>query len=97
MKIITYRPRILLDARPDKNPGLLKDRNNFAGLTAFVDLNLVKGTLIQSFDLYRALDHPFAKAAYIMFVLSQVHPFLDGNGRIDRIMMNSELVKAEQS
>ena len=84
-------------ARPDKNPGLLKDRNNFAGLTAFVDFNLVKGTLIQSFDFYKALDHPFAKAAYIMFILSEVHPFLDGNGRIARIMMNSELVKAGQS
>jgi fido (protein-threonine AMPylation protein) len=83
--------------RPDRNPGLLKDKNNFAGLTAFVDFNLVKGTLIQSFDFYKALDHPFAKAAYIMFILSEVHPFLDGNGRIARIMMNSELVKAGQS
>ena len=62
-----------------------------------MDFNLVKGTLIQSFDFYKALDHPFAKAAYIMFILSEVHPFLDGNGRIARIMMNSELVKAEQS
>jgi hypothetical protein len=97
LRIITYRHKFLLDGRPDKNPGLLKDRNNFAGLTAFVDFNLVKGTIIQSFDFYKALDHPFAKAAYIMFVLSEVHPFLDGNGRIARIMMNSELVKAGQS
>ena len=97
LRIIIYRHKILMDARPDKNPGLLKDRNNFAGLTAFVDFNLVKGTLIQSFDFYKALDHPFAKAAYIMFILSEVHPFLDGNGRIARIMMNSALVKAGQS
>ena len=94
MGIITYRHKILLHARFDKNPGLLKDKNNFAGLTAFVDFNLVRGTLIQSFDFYKALDHPFAKAAYIMFVLSEVHPFIDGNGRIARIMMNSELVKS---
>jgi hypothetical protein len=97
LRIITYRHKILLDARPDKNPGLLKDRNNFAGLTAFVDFNLVKGTIIQSFDFYKALDHPFAKAAFLMFVLSEVHPFLDGNGRIARIMMNAEFVKAGQS
>lgn len=32
-----------------------------------------------------------------MFILSEVHPFLDGNERIARIMMNSELVKEEQS
>ncbi len=97
LQIIMYRHRILLEARPGKNPGLFKDRNNFAGLTAFVDINLVRGTLIQSFDFYKALDHPFSKAAFIMFVLSEVHPFLDGNGRVARIMMNAELVKGGQS
>ena len=97
LKIIMYRHKILLDARPDKNPGLLKERNNFAGLTSFVDFNLVRGTLLQSFDFYNALNHPFARAAYIMFVISEVHPFLDGDGRIARIMMNAELVSAGQS
>lgn len=97
LKLITYRHRLLLEARSDRNPGLFKDRNNFAGLTAFVDFNLVKGTLIQAFDFYQALDHSFARAAYLMFVLSEVHPFIDGNGRIARIMMNAELVKAGQS
>jgi hypothetical protein len=97
LKIMLYRHSILMSERTDKNPGLFKDKNNFAGSTAFVDFNLVKGTLIQSFDFYRALIHPFAKAAYIMFVLSEVHPFLDGNGRIARVMMNAELVKAGQS
>lgn len=32
-----------------------------------------------------------------MFVMSEVHPFLDGNGRIARVMMNAELVYAGQS
>ena len=97
LKIIAFRHTILLSARVDKKPGLFKDKNNFAGSTAFVDYNLVRGTLIQSYDFYSALDHPFAKAAYIMFVMSEVHPFLDGNGRIARVMMNAELVKAGQS
>jgi hypothetical protein len=97
LKIIAFRHSILLSARVDKNPGLFKDKNNFAGSTAFVDYNLVRGTLIRSYDFYSALDHPFAKAAYIMFVMSEVHPFLDGNGRIARVMMNAELVKAGQS
>ena len=97
LKIIAFRHSILLSARVEKNPGLFKDKNNFAGSTAFVDFNLVSGTLIQSHDFYSALDHPFAKAAYIMFVMSEVHPFLDGNGRIARVMMNAELVKAGQS
>lgn len=97
LQIITYRHKILLEARPEKNPGLLKDRNNFAGSTSFVDFNLVHGTLIQSFDFFQALHHPFSRAAFVMFVLSEVHPFLDGNGRIARIMMNAELVKDGQS
>jgi Fic family protein len=90
--ILKYRHNILLSARPDKNPGEFKDQNNFAGQTAFVDFNLVQGTLIKSFDFYNALKNPFARAAYMMFVISEVHPFLDGNGRIARVMMNAELV-----
>jgi hypothetical protein len=30
----------------------------------------------------------------MMFVVSEVHPFVDGNGRVARIMMNAELVAA---
>lgn len=97
LKIISIRHAVLLSSRVDKKPGLFKDKNNFAGSTAFVDFNLVKGTLEKSFDFYTALEHPFARAAYIMFVMSEVHPFLDGNGRIARVMMNAELVKAGQS
>ena len=97
INILSYRHKILLNARPEKNPGLFKDRNNFAGSTSFVDFNLVKGTLIQCFNFYSALEHPFSKAVYMMFVLSEVHPFLDGNGRIARIMMNAELTSAGQS
>ena len=92
--ILKYRHAILLNARKDKKPGIFKDKNNQAGSTSFVDMELVNGTLIQSFDFYKALTHPFAKAAYIMFVVSEVHPFLDGNGRIARIMMNAELSAA---
>lgn len=97
LTILQYRHKVLLSARTDKNPGEFKNKNNFAGQTAFVDVSLVKGTLIKSFDFYQALRHPFAKAAYIMFVISEIHPFLDGNGRIARVMMNAELTKAEQS
>jgi Fic family protein len=97
LQISSFRHSILMRARLDKKPGLFKDKNNFAGGTAFVDFNLVRGTLLQSFDFYAALDHPFAKAAYMMFVLTEVHPFLDGNGRVARVMMNSELATANQA
>jgi len=97
IKILQYRHKILLSVRTDIKPGEFKDKNNFAGQTAFVDLNLVQGTLIKGFEFYSALENPFAKAAYIMFMISEIHPFLDGNGRIARIMMNAELVASNQS
>ncbi|NBC24524.1 MAG: cell filamentation protein Fic [Bacteroidetes bacterium] len=97
IQILKYRHKVLLSARTSKKPGEFKDKNNFAGPTSFVDMNLVRGTLIKSFDFYDALKHPFAKAAYIMFAVSEIHPFLDGNGRLARVMMNAELVSAKQS
>lgn len=97
IEILRYRHRILLVARPNKKPGEFKDRNNRAGDTEFVDRTLVRGTLMRGFDFYRALTSPFAKAAYMMFMISEVHPFLDGNGRLARVMMNAELVSAGQT
>lgn len=97
LDILQYRHKIMLVARQSKNPGQFKDINNRAGDTQFVDKNLVKGTLIQGFNFYRALQHPFSKAAFMMFLVSEVHPFMDGNGRLARIMMNAELVHAGHS
>jgi Fic/DOC family len=91
LELLRERHGILLAARTTKNPGIFKDRNNRAGLTEFVDWQLVAGTLKKGYELYSTLQHPFARAAYMMFIVSEVHPFLDGNGRIARVMMNAEL------
>jgi len=32
-----------------------------------------------------------------MFAISEIHPFLDGNGRMAIVMMNAELVNTKQS
>lgn len=97
LEILLYRHKVLMSARTSKKPGQFKDKNNRAGDTHFVDHTLVKGTLIKGFDFYQALTAPFAKAAFMMFLISEVHPFLDGNGRTARVMMNAELVKQGQS
>jgi hypothetical protein len=91
LSLLKERHAVLLSARPGKLPGEFKDKNNRAGNTEFVDKELVPGTLKRGFEWYTLLQHPFAKAAYMMFLVSEVHPFLDGNGRIARIMMNAEL------
>jgi len=92
--LLQERHLTLLKGRPDKNPGKFKTRANRAGNTSFVEPVLVKGTLKKAIEPYMALTHPLAKAMFMMFVVSEVHPFEDGNGRIARIMMNAELVKA---
>lgn len=91
LQLLKERHAVLLSARKSKNPGEFKDKNNRAGNTEFVDWQLVTGTLKRGYEWYTLLQHPFAKAAYMMFMISEVHPFLDGNGRIARIMMNAEL------
>lgn len=97
IEILQDRHRIMMAARPDRNSGKFKMQNNHAGDSHFVDYTLVRGTLIKGFDFYKALTSPFAKALFILFMISEIHPFKDGNGRISRIMMNAELVHADQS
>lgn len=97
IEILQDRHRILMAARPDRNRGMFKMQNNHAGDTHFVDCMLVRGTLLKGYEYYRALESPFAKALFILFMVSEVHPFSDGNGRISRIMMNAELVHADES
>ncbi|MBX2971903.1 MAG: Fic family protein [Flavobacteriales bacterium] len=86
------RHAVLLAGRPDKDPGFFKQRPNRAGSTHFVAPGMVVGTLKQGWDLMGLLTDPLARALYIMFVVSETHPFNDGNGRIARVMMNAELV-----
>ena len=95
--LLQSRHRMLLAARPEKHPGLFKMHNNRAGNSLFVDYELVRGTLKKGFDFYQALRSPFAKSVFMLFMISEVHSFDDGNGRISRIMMNAELTHANES
>lgn len=97
INILQRRHSILLSARPSKSPGLFKEQNNKAGNSHFVDYRLVRGTLKKGFEVYRAIQDPVARAYFILFMISEVHPFTDGNGRISRIMMNAELSAAGMS
>ena len=89
--LLQARHARVLGGRPDKRPGELKQRANRAGSTEFVAPELVVGTLSRGFELMERLEDPFARAVYMMFLIAEVHPFEDGNGRIARIMMNAEL------
>ena len=91
-RVLRDRHREIMGGRPEMLPGQFKVAPNRAGQTSIVAPDLVPGTLERGFSLCRSLESPFARATYMMFLVSEVHPFADGNGRIARVMMNAELV-----
>jgi fido (protein-threonine AMPylation protein) len=95
--ILKQRHARLMQGRPEMRPGTFKTAPNRAGATYFVAPDLVVGTLKQGFQWLRSLSTPFQRAVYIMFLVAEVHPFADGNGRCARLMMNSELVAEDQA
>ena len=94
VRLLRARHAAIMERRPDKRPGEFKLAENRAGSIVFVAPDLVDGTLEQGFDLCRSLETPFQRAVFAMFLIAEVHPFADGNGRTARIMMNAELVAA---
>lgn len=92
LDVLRARHARIMEGRPDKNPGAFKKRENRAGNTIFVGPDLVNGTLERGFEFLQALGYPFHRAVFMMLLVSEVHPFVDGNGRVARVMMNAELV-----
>jgi fido (protein-threonine AMPylation protein) len=86
----------MLDARPEIAPGTYKSRPNRAGSTEFVSPSLVRGTLARGFERSLALPPGFQRAVFAMFLVAEVHPFTDGNGRVARALANAELSAAGQ-
>jgi hypothetical protein len=82
---------LVMQQRADKKPGEWKEKANQTGSTYFVAPELVVGSLREGFERIRALRHPLAQAIMIMFVVAEVHPFSDGNGRTARLAMNCVL------
>ncbi len=86
----------LMAARPDKRPGQFKVEANRFGSYLFVAPELVTGTLERGFAFRDQLVLPFARAVFMMFLVAEVHPFDDGNGRLARLAMNAELTAVRQ-
>jgi len=96
LDLLKERHSLIMDARPEKRPGQLKIKANKAGDTVFVLPEQVEGTFVQAFPIYQSLPEGLARAIFMQFLVSECHPFDDGNGRLARIMMNAELVSAEE-
>lgn len=85
------RHRRMLERRPEATPGEFKEQNNFAGQTQFVDPSFVRGTLLEGVKLAASIPEGLARAIFYAFLVSETHPFIDGNGRLSRLLMNAEL------
>lgn len=97
LELLRARHAKMLARRPEAEPGIFKTRPNRAGDTELVHPEYVIGTLRKGMELYQDLRPGLPRAIFMMFLITDVHPFVDGNGRIARIMMNAELVSAGQT
>lgn len=81
----------MLRMRPEANPGKPKLAMNYAGNTQFVDPAHVRGTLTEGSRIALSVPEGLPRAVFYAFLVSEVHPFDDGNGRLSRLVMNAEL------
>ena len=87
---------MIMSGRPEAAPGDYKERGNRAGVTFFVHPELVRGTLREGYALLDTLPLGLPRAIFAMFLVAEVHPFADGNGRVARLLMNAELSAADE-
>ena len=97
LALLERRHRLVMAGRPDRRPGQLKEKPNQAGSYVFVAPSLVEGTLVEGFRRLADLPPGLARAAFALFLISEVHPYDDGNGRVARAAMGAELTAAGQS
>lgn len=93
---VQHHHSLIMSGRPDLHPGVFKTIQNVAGNTTFVAPALVEGTLRAGLGLVDDLDTAWERAVLAMFVVAEVHPFSDGNGRSARLAMNDELTRSGQ-
>ena len=91
LRLLEVRHARLMHDRLDVGPGRFKETPNRVGTREFVAPELVRGTLRQAYELGRHLAQPAARGAFMMFIVAEVHPFNDGNGRLARLFLNAEL------
>jgi fido (protein-threonine AMPylation protein) len=62
----------------------------------FVAPDLVDGTLRRAYQIVETLPTPTQRGTFTAFVVAEVHPFDDGNGRLARAMMNAQYVAGNE-
>ena len=91
--------QLILKNIDDDNAGRYRQQNVLiSGATNTPpDYTLLNDKMAQFIDWYNTeadLIHPIARAAKVHADFVGIHPFIDGNGRTSRLLMNLELMKA---
>ena len=91
VELLKRRHARMMASRPDVEPGVFKKRQNEFGSRVFVAPDLTEETLVRAWPPIQTLPSATQRALYVLFVIAEVHPFKDGNGRVSRLAMNAEL------
>ena len=91
--------QLILKNIDDENAGRYRQQNVLISGTTNTppDYTLLNDKMAQFIDWYNTeadLIHPIARAAKVHADFVGIHPFIDGNGRTSRLLMNLELMKA---
>jgi hypothetical protein len=97
LELLKRRHARMMASRSAIEPGVFKTTPNQFGSRMFVAPELVAETLAHGWPASRDLSSATARALYVLFLIAEVHPFNDGNGRISRLGMNAELEAAGQA
>lgn len=97
--------RVLLDGTrgAEKSPGQIRSSQNWIGPTGCTlkDASYVPPNVDDMTEALSELDHfineaddidPIVKAALVHYQFETIHPFLDGNGRLGRLLITLSLV-----
>ena len=90
--------RLVLSKIDDANAGVYRKENvRIAGAKhippTFYELAGEMQRLMEWYEGEGSVLHPVARAAHLHIKFGGIHPFVDGNGRTSRLLLNFELMK----
>lgn len=86
--------RSLAGGNESLRPGEFKTRPNQAGGIRFVEPSRVAPTLSAGWELSRKIASPFHRGVFLGWLVTEIHPFTDGNGRAARLVTDAYLLAA---